>query len=286
MPLFVRNKDNSLITVAERFRIQRGPRRIVAVASEETLSDEVTAKHYYAGVRKVKTRDGAGRVKMVEKVGIDCRGEPIEIGKEFEYVDWRGRNRNPVWTVFEHVKTDEILMNQGPMKGRKILQERWLSPKDYFLFDSEDAALENVLERLGISPRAAMGEEMVFLADAVLDGALDVITDAADRFDICSQEPTTYTEATSTYTLGNKDHGAAGSAWGAPGAGDVSGRKIASTAVTDGSVTGTDTATHWATTDVGATTLYATQSLSSSQAVTSGNTWAMPSLDIEFPDPS
>lgn len=127
---------------------------------------------------------------------------------------------------------------------------------------------------------------MSFLHDDVLDGALAVITDNDDRFDICSQEPANYTEATSTYTLGNKDHGAAGSAWGAQADGDVSGRKISSTAVTDGSVTGTDTATHWASSDTGNTTLHAAGALSSSQAVTSGNTWSMASFDIEIPDPA
>ena len=43
-------------------------------------------------------------------------------------------------------------------------------------------------------------------------------------------------------------------------------------AVTAGTVTGTDTATHWALTD-GAAILVATGALDSSQALTSGNSW-------------
>lgn len=127
---------------------------------------------------------------------------------------------------------------------------------------------------------------MPYLSDDILDAALDVLNNSADRIDICSQEPATYTEATSTYTLGNKDHGAAGSAFGNPQNGDSSGRKVSSTAVTDGAVTGTGTATHWAVSDVTGTRLLAASSLSSSQAVTSGNSFSLGSFDVEFPDPS
>lgn len=124
---------------------------------------------------------------------------------------------------------------------------------------------------------------MVFLTDNALDNGLAYLNTNGDRLDICSQEPANYTEATSTYTLGNKTSASVGS----PEAGDVSGRKVVIAAVSDGSVTGTNTATHWALSKTTATAeLLATQSLSSSQAVTSGNTWAMGAVDIEFPDPS
>ena len=127
---------------------------------------------------------------------------------------------------------------------------------------------------------------MSYINDRVLDFGLDILNAEADRIDICSQEPATYTEATSTYSLGNKDHGAAGSAFGAPANRTPSGRKVSSTAVTDGAVTGTGTATHWAVSDVGNTRLLAASSLSASQAVTSGNTFSLGSFDIGIPDPS
>lgn len=127
---------------------------------------------------------------------------------------------------------------------------------------------------------------MAYLNDRVLDAALEILNAEADRIDICSQEPATYTEASSTYSLGNKDHGAAGSAFGAPADRSPSGRKVASTAVTDGSVTGTGTATHYGVSDVGSTRLLAATSLSASQAVTSGNSWSLPSFDIGIPDPT
>jgi hypothetical protein len=125
---------------------------------------------------------------------------------------------------------------------------------------------------------------MAYLNDRVLDAALAVLDTECDRFDICTQEPTTYTEATSTYSKGNKDHGAAGTAFGSPADRSPNGRKVASTAVTDGSVTGTGTVTHWSAVDVGNTRLLATGALSASQAVTSGNTFTLPSFDIGIPD--
>jgi hypothetical protein len=122
---------------------------------------------------------------------------------------------------------------------------------------------------------------MAFLLDSVKDAALAVLTSNLDQMDICSQEPTTYTEATSTYSLGNKTSASTGSATD----GDVDGRKVVIAAISDGTVTGTDDATHWAGTN-GSDTLYAANSLGSSQAVTSGNTWTLPATDITIRDPS
>lgn len=127
---------------------------------------------------------------------------------------------------------------------------------------------------------------MPYLNDRVLDLGLDILNAEADRIDICSQEPATYTEASSTYTLGNKDHGVSGSAFGAPEDRTPSGRKVASTPVTDGAVTATATATHWGASEVGNTRLLAASSLQASQAVTSGNAFSLPSFDIGIPDPS
>lgn len=123
---------------------------------------------------------------------------------------------------------------------------------------------------------------MAYLNDAILDAALAEL-DNATAIHICSQQPATYAAATSTYTLGNKSFGAGG-CFGAPANGGTSGRKVASTAVTDGDVTATGTATHWAAVD--GSRLLAAGSLSSSQAVTSGNTFTLSSFDVTFPDPA
>jgi hypothetical protein len=121
---------------------------------------------------------------------------------------------------------------------------------------------------------------MAFLSDEVLDQGLDYLDTNGTRIDICSQEPTTYAEATSTYTLGNDTVNT-----GAPEDGDSSGRKVVVPAITAGTVTGTGTATHWALTD-GSSELLAVGALASSQAVTSGNEFTLTAIDITIPDPS
>lgn len=123
---------------------------------------------------------------------------------------------------------------------------------------------------------------MSFLNDRVFDSGLTVLDTEANRLDICSQEPTTYAEATSTYTLGNKTS----LSIGAPADRTPSGRKVTVAAITDGTVTGTGTVSHWAIVDTGNSRLLATGSLSSSQAVTSGNTFSLAAFDIGIPDPS
>lgn len=123
---------------------------------------------------------------------------------------------------------------------------------------------------------------MSYLNDRVLDNGLTVLDTEANRLDICSAEPTTYAQATSTYTLGNKTSLSVG----APGDRSPSGRKVTVAAITDGTVTGTNTATHWAITDTGNSRLLAAGALSASQAVTSGNTFTLAAFDVGIPDPA
>lgn len=99
---------------------------------------------------------------------------------------------------------------------------------------------------------------------------------------ICSQEPTTFAGASSTYKLGVK----ATPAIETPVDGAGGGRSIAISAITDGTVSATGTATHFALTDDSGSLLLATGSLSSSQAVTSGNIFTLTSFTVRIPDPA
>ena len=119
---------------------------------------------------------------------------------------------------------------------------------------------------------------MPYLNDEAFDQGLDWVDTNGTRIDICSQEPTTYAEATSTYTLGNKTVNT-----GAPQDGDTSGRKVTVPAITDGSVTSDGTATHWALSD-GSSVLVATGALSASQGVTNGNVFTLDAIDITLLD--
>jgi hypothetical protein len=120
---------------------------------------------------------------------------------------------------------------------------------------------------------------MAYLASNVLDKSLEYIQANVNRLDICSTEPTTYTEATSTYSLGNKTSPTIS----APEAGSPNGRQVEVSAITDGTVTGTGTAAYWALTKTGTSELIAVGQLSASQAVTAGNTFTLTAFTIRFP---
>lgn len=119
---------------------------------------------------------------------------------------------------------------------------------------------------------------MAFLADTVLDQGLDYLVTNGTRIDICSAEPTSYTEATATYTLGNSTV-----TTGDETDGDASGRKVTVAAITSGSVTASGTAAYWALTD-GTSEFLASGILASSQPVTADASFTMSALDITFPD--
>jgi len=120
---------------------------------------------------------------------------------------------------------------------------------------------------------------MAFLIDNIFDSGLSYAVTNGSRVDICSAEPTNYTLATSTNTLGNKT----GLTLGAIEAGATDGRRTIIPAITDGSVTGTASATHWALTD-GASILIATGAITTPQTVTSGNTFTLDAISLTLRD--
>lgn len=126
----------------------------------------------------------------------------------------------------------------------------------------------------------------IFAPDATLDAMLNVLADNCDRVDICSTQPTTYAEATSTFSLGNTTltAGAGNGDWTIAN-GDTSGRKLTLAQQTGVSIGSTGTAQHLAFTD-GTSTLYHVITLTS-QGVTSGNTATINSVDVfEIRDPA
>jgi hypothetical protein len=122
---------------------------------------------------------------------------------------------------------------------------------------------------------------MPFLNDAALDALLNYVQDNVETLHICSTLPTTYTEATVTYDLGNK----ASPTMAEPSDRGGGGRESVVSAITDGSVTATGTADFWALVKDSATsTLLAAGDLSAPQAVTSGNTFTLTSFAVGVPD--
>ena len=123
---------------------------------------------------------------------------------------------------------------------------------------------------------------MASLGDRVFDNGLSVLDTEANAIHITSQEATTYAEATSTYTLGNSTT----LSIGAPADRTGGGREVTVAALSDGSVTSTGTATHFAIVDTVNSRLLATNTLNASQSVTSGNTFSLGSFSIGIPDPA
>lgn len=123
---------------------------------------------------------------------------------------------------------------------------------------------------------------MATIADRVFDNGLTVLDTEANRIDVTSQEATTYTEATSTYTLGNSTS----LSIAAPSDRSGGGRKVTVAAISDGSISGTGTATHYAIVDTTNSRLLVTGTLTASQSVTNGNTFTLASFDVGIPDPA
>jgi len=118
--------------------------------------------------------------------------------------------------------------------------------------------------------------------DDVLDGALNILKNNVTRQVACSAQPTTYTEANSTYaladvTLSSSDFTNAN--------GDSSGRKTTVAAKTGIPVDANGTVTHVALLDVtNSKLLYVTTT--TSQAVVTGGTIDIGSWKVEIADPS
>lgn len=123
---------------------------------------------------------------------------------------------------------------------------------------------------------------MASLGDRVFDNGLTVLDTEANKITITSQESTTYASANSTHALGSSTSLSIGS----PADRSGGGREVTVAAISDGSVSGTGTATHYAILDTTNSRLLATGSLSASQSVTNGNSFTLASFKIGIPDPS
>ena len=120
---------------------------------------------------------------------------------------------------------------------------------------------------------------MSFINDEVYDQGLDYADTNGTRLEICSSEPANYA-AIAGVALGNKTLNT-----GATVAGATDGRRVIVPAITDGAVTATGTASHWALHD-GSSILVATGALSTTQSVTNGNTFTLDAVSITIRDAS
>jgi len=109
-----------------------------------------------------------------------------------------------------------------------------------------------------------------------LDLVLADIRTNTDRIYLCSQAPTTFTEASATYDVGYK----ASPTINAPEAGSGSQRKIVCAAITDGVVnSGGGTATHYALVNQAGSVLLAVHALAASKALVDTDPWTCAAFD-------
>jgi hypothetical protein len=121
-----------------------------------------------------------------------------------------------------------------------------------------------------------------YLNDRVLDNGLSVLTTEANRLDICRQQPATYAEAITTYSLGNKTSPTIGS----PAARAPTGRKVTVSAISDGALTADEDASHYALVDTVNSRLLAAGPLNAIKAVYSGDAFTLTAFDIGIPSPA
>jgi len=116
-----------------------------------------------------------------------------------------------------------------------------------------------------------------FLNDVVLDDGLSELA-AVSQLDICSALPGTFAEARTTFSLADKATPSVGSpvAYSSP-----HGRQVVVSAITDGDVNTTGSATHWALTD--GSRLLAAQTLDSPVAVTQGHKFTLDQFFVALP---
>lgn len=120
------------------------------------------------------------------------------------------------------------------------------------------------------------------VADSVLDGAHNIVKNNCTRMCLCSAEPTTYTQAITTYELADVVM-ASGDFTNADG--DTNGRKQTVAAKTAVAVDASGTGTHVALVDVTGTALLRVTTCTS-VAVTAGGTVDFGSWKAEIADPT
>ena len=123
---------------------------------------------------------------------------------------------------------------------------------------------------------------MPALHNDVFDDGLSVLNTLTENLYILKADPGLTWADIATHAVGEK----ATPTVSVPEDRTAGGRQVTVSAITDGDVTVTETATHFALTDDSETKILASGDLAASQAVTSGNTFTLTAITIGIPDPA
>lgn len=123
---------------------------------------------------------------------------------------------------------------------------------------------------------------MAALHDDVFDNGLSVIDTNVENLYILSADPGLIWANIASYKLGDKS----GPAIVAPADRTGGGRQVTISAITDGSVTATGTATYFALTDDSETKILVSGALGAGASVENGNGFTLTEFEVGIPDPS
>lgn len=107
--------QGDLINIGDNVRIEPAPKRVTAIATEELLSDAITAAHYQVGQP-------------------DAFGKPIALGEEMTYLCWGGADEPPI--VVQNVYQLQPIPEDEQIEGGAT--ERFICVGSY---DSRDEAV-------------------------------------------------------------------------------------------------------------------------------------------------
>lgn len=114
--------SDTLIDLGGRVRIERGPKLKEAKATEQLLSNTVTAEHYQLGAR-------------------DAKGRVIERDKPMSYLDWIGEQTWYIYALREEQAVDAVGNAMTDERGNPQMQERWVE------VDTVDGDEDEALQR-------------------------------------------------------------------------------------------------------------------------------------------
>ena len=124
---------------------------------------------------------------------------------------------------------------------------------------------------------------MATIGDRVFDNGLGVLNSECNMLTLCTQEPTTYTEARTTYKIADKISPTIATPSDRIGGGREA---IIAAITTGGQVTSNGTATHFALIDTANNRLLVVGSLSSSIVLVTSDNFTLDEFTVGIPDPA
>lgn len=121
------------------------------------------------------------------------------------------------------------------------------------------------------------------LHDDIFDTGLTQLTTVVENLYICSSQPTTFTEASSTYKLGTK---ASPTITGPTDGGAGGGRQVTVSAISDGVVDSNGDAAWFALCDDSLSKLLVSGNLAGTVSVVTGSPFTLTAFNIQIPDPT